>query len=77
MEAKRELIDALVELQSASWSRSWKRVKAARLRVKGLLGVDIPGPLSHVMAEATTHREGQTACGCIALGLTCNCASWL
>lgn len=50
-----QLLDALIELQSASWSRSWKRVKAARRRVKELTGIDVSGPLT-----ATLDSQGRT-----------------
>ena len=44
--------DALIELQAASWSRSWPRVKAARARVTELTGiVDICGPLTAAIQE--------------------------
>ena len=42
-----DLRDALVELQSAAWSRSWKRVKAARAAVEAITGFSVPGPLVH------------------------------
>lgn len=40
-----DLLDALRELQAASWSRSWSRVQAARERVRELTGWVIDGPL--------------------------------
>jgi hypothetical protein len=40
-----ELTAALIELQAASWSRSWTRVLKARERVKELTGIEVSGPL--------------------------------
>jgi uncharacterized membrane-anchored protein len=50
---KREKVEAilaqlpalLIELQAASWSRSWTRVLKARERVKELTGIEVSGPL--------------------------------
>ncbi len=54
-----DLAQALIELQSASWSRSWKRVQAARTRVHSLTGLDVTGPLVSKRATAQAiEREG-------------------
>jgi hypothetical protein len=56
------LREALIELQSASWSRSWKRVKAARKLVKELVGFDVTGPLTAALEQPTdlpgTNKDG-------------------
>jgi hypothetical protein len=43
---------ALIELQAASWARSWARVKRARREISRLIGIDVPGPLTAAVAEA-------------------------
>lgn len=40
-----EVLDALIALETAAWSRRWTDVKAARARIEELTGLTIIGPL--------------------------------
>jgi hypothetical protein len=41
----------LIELQAASWSRSWSRVLKAREQVRLLTGIEVTGPLKASLRE--------------------------
>lgn len=43
------LEEALMQLESAAWSRSWKRLKAARQGVANVTGIKLTGRLAAML----------------------------
>jgi hypothetical protein len=59
---KREaLTEALVDLETAAWSRNWAGVKSARVRIEALTGITITGPLKRELEKARKSQEAPDA----------------
>lgn len=46
-----EVLDVLIELETAAWTRNWLGVQAARARIEELTGLHVIGPMRRELQE--------------------------
>jgi hypothetical protein len=51
------LADALVQLETAAWSRHWTALKVARSEIERLTGISITGPLRRDLEAMVGRRQ--------------------
>ena len=61
LQQEQDLIDALAELQSAAWRRSWTDLQAARARVMQLTGLNLKvSPLRRELEKSLTTDQDKS-----------------